>query len=373
VAQQLTGAPSAAVDELRAERDQNHASLNDIFIVFQEVLPMDPRHARHSFAMRKPGPVSAISVSIALLGLAVATFSLAHPGARGYVEMVYVPQVGKVLMRGGLASLNPPFTSLGDTWWWDPADGLWTEVTTEPQPSVGNLALHNPSGTVVLYGGGETWIFDPSQESWTQLFITGPIPASLMGEQFWYHDAADVFVLFGGLRPNGFQYVNATWHFDLATRVWTRVEPPTTPRGRNYNAFAYDPEHEVLVMSGGVERGQDETWTYDPRTTSWTLVERRAGTVEVPYSRFVWDPDTATLVRIGGLGRAAAPILAYDLAANAWSELVPAGGAPHVSHHAATAVPGLGLVVYGGLPARGSEFTDALWVLDVATGTWEPR
>jgi hypothetical protein len=42
VAQQLTGAPSAAVDELRAERDQNHASLNDIFIVFQEVLPMDP-------------------------------------------------------------------------------------------------------------------------------------------------------------------------------------------------------------------------------------------------------------------------------------------------------------------------------------------
>ena len=126
-------------------------------------------------------------------------------------------------------------------------------------------------------------------------------------------------------------------------------------------------------MSGGVEEGQDETWTYDPRRETWTLIEQREGTSEVPYARFVWDPAAATLVRVGGLGDAAAPIWTYDLEANDWRELVPAGDAPHVSRHAATAVPGLGVVVYGGLPNGDSAFTDALWVLDASTGAWEAR
>lgn len=348
---------------------------------------MDPRSARRSIAAPKPRPARAITLAVPLIGLALAASALAQPGARGYVDMVYVPQTGKVLLFGGQASPNPPYPALGGTWWWDPADGSWTEVTGDPQPSprsAGHLELHAPSGTVVHFGGGdtegggfntlsETWVFDPIAETWTLLEFEGPTPQAEIGEMFAYHEAADVFVLFGGLTLNGFRYVNPTWHLDLDARAWTQVEPTTSPRGRNYNAFAYDPANEVLVMSGGVEGGQDETWTYDPRGPSWTLIERREGTSEVPYARFVWDPDAATLVRVGGLGPAAAPLWAFDVAANEWRELVPAGDAPQVSRHAATAVPGIGVVVYGGLPYGTGEFTDALWVLDVAAGTWEAR
>ncbi len=348
---------------------------------------MEARTARRPNAAPKPSPAMAITVAMSLLALAMAATALAQPGARGYVDMVYVPQTGKVLVFGGQSSPNPPYPALGGTWWWDPAGGSWTEVTSEPQPSprsAGHLELHAPSGSVVHFGGGEptatgyrafseTWLFDPSAESWTLLEFEGPAPRAEIGEMFAYHEAADVFVLFGGFTLDGFRYLNATWHLDLDARAWTQVEPTTSPQGRNYNAFAYDPTHQVLVMSGGVEEGQDETWTYDARSESWTLVEQREGTSEVPYARFVWDPTAATLVRVGGLGDAAAPIWTYDLDTNDWRELLTAGDAPHVSRHAATAVPGLGVVVYGGLPNGKSEFTDALWVLDAATAAWEAR
>ena len=36
---------------------------------------------------------------------------------------------------------------------------------------------------------------------------------------FGYHEAADVFVLFGGFTLDGLRYPNATWHLDLAART----------------------------------------------------------------------------------------------------------------------------------------------------------
>jgi hypothetical protein len=318
----------------------------------------------------------------------MAACAIAHPGARGYVDMVYVPQTGKVLVFGGQASPNPPFPALGGTWWWDPLDGSWTEVTTQPQPSprsAGHLELHGPTGTVVHFGGGEvtdggyrtfgeTWRFDPSDDSWTLLEFEGPTPEAAIGEQFAYHDASDLFVLYGGYTLNGGgRYLRETWHLDLVARRWTLAEPERSPIGRNYNGFAYDPTDEALVMSGGLYGVRDETWTYDPRSSTWTLVERRAEARDVAYTRLVWDGDAETLVRVGGLGPGTAPIWTYDLATNDWTEALPAGAAPHVSRHAVAAVPGLGVVVYGGLPDGGDAFSDALWVLDVADGSWEKR
>lgn len=349
---------------------------------------MEPRSARRPNAAREPHPARPSIVALAILALAMAATALAQPGARGYVDMVYVPQVGRVLLFGGQTSPNPPFPAIGGTWWWNPADGRWTEVTGEPQPSprsAGHLELHRPSGRVVHFGGGhltdsgyetfsETWLFDPATESWTQLAFEGPTPEAAIGEMFAYHEAADIFVLYGGYTLSGSgRYLRDTWHLDLDGPTWTLAEPERSPIGRNYNGFAYDPRHELLVMSGGFEGVGDETWTYDPRSTAWTLVERRADAPDVPYARLVWDAAAETLVRVGGLGPGTAPIWAYDLATNAWTEALPAGDAPHVSRHAATAVPGVGIVVFGGLPEGGDAFTDALWILNAADGTWEAR
>jgi hypothetical protein len=334
-----------------------------------------------------PGPARFVLVRSALLVAAAMGIALAQPSPRGYVDMVYVPQVGKVLLFGGQSSPNPPYPPVGGTWWWDPQSGAWTEVTSEPQPtprSAGHLEVHDPTGTVVLFGGvrpaadgfatlSETWLFDPFEESWSLLEFDGPTPTAEIGEQFAYHGAADLFVLHGGFTLNGFRALNTTWHLDLLAGAWERVEPVDPPPGRNYNAFGYDPGAALLVMSGGTEDTPDETWTYDPAALRWTLVERREGLPEIPYARFTFVAELDALVRLGGLGHDAGTPWRYDVADNVWTAVATEAPGPHVSRHAMTAVPGLGVVVFGGLTEGAAAFNDDLWVLDVAEGRWTRR
>lgn len=328
--------------------------------------------------------------TIAVAALALGTLAWAQPSARGYVDMVYVPQVGKVLLFGGQAIPVPPYTMVGETWWWDPSDGSWTQVVSEPQPSprgAGNLEVHTPTGTVVMFGGGiphgggflsysETWTFDPFEERWSLLApADGMSPEASIGEMLAYHPPSDLFVLHGGLTLSPFAFLDHTWHLDLSEGRWTRVEPVTRPTtGRNYNAFAYDPRSERLVMSGGGPEIDDELWHYDPRTQTWALVERPATLAAMPYPRMVFDDATQTLLRYGGLGDHADTVWAIDMTGAAWTAIDIAGETPGgISRFAMTAVPGHGVAVFGGLYERGDAFHGDLWLFDVAAGRWERR
>jgi hypothetical protein len=312
----------------------------------------------------------------------------AQPSARGYVDWVYVPQVDKVLLFGGQIASGPPYTAAGETWWWNPRDGTWTEVTTPGQPgprSAANLALHAPSGAVVMFGGGvpaagsfttfvETWRFDPAGEAWTLLETEGPAPLALIGDMFEYHERSGLFVLHGGFSLGTGTYLNVTRHFDLESRRWIRVTPQPSPPGRNYNAFANDPATQRLVMSGGREGGFDETWLYDPGTSTWQQAARQPQAGVVPYARMVHDADSGTLVRFGGEGVDADVVWTYDARRNAWSSLATTGDGPGaLSRHAMTSVPGLGVVVFGGLPRGEPTYTADVWVLDVTKATWTKR
>ncbi|MFO7546968.1 MAG: kelch repeat-containing protein [Trueperaceae bacterium] len=328
----------------------------------------------------------------ALLTMLVVAFvfpaALAQPSPRGYVDMVYVPQVGKVLVFGGQAVTGPPFTALGETWWYDPADGTWEQVTTEPQPSprsAASIEVHTPTGTVVMFGGGyftgetfatfdETWLFDAASETWSLLeFAEGEAPESAIGEMFAYHEAADTFVMFGGFTLNGFHYLTRTWHFDLATRSWTQVSPEHSMSGRNYNAFAYDPRTELLIMSGGPENAPDAVWTYDPRTPTWQGGDRVPPGPDVPYARKVYDPDSGALVRFGGLNEPAGTVWTIDNSLN-WSLLEVEGPTPDaLSRHAMVAVPGVGVMTFGGVYDDGDAYHDDVWILDVNDRRWERR
>lgn len=237
---------------------------------------------------------------------------------------------------------------------------------------------------VVMFGGGqpanagfdtfsETWVFDPVEERWTQLAFDGPAPTAVIGEQFAYHEGADVFVLHGGFSLSQNRLLNHTWHLDLGAGTWERVEPVDPPWGRNYNAFGHDPTAGVLVMSGGTDSGPDETWTYDPAARQWTFVEERRGVTSNPYARFAYVPELGALVRLGGLRPSPQTLWRYDVATDAWTQVTAENEGPVVSRHAMVAVPDLGLVVFGGLPAGAEGFTDELWVFDPSTSRWDRR
>ncbi|MDZ7706941.1 MAG: kelch repeat-containing protein [Trueperaceae bacterium] len=221
--------------------------------------------------------------------------------------------------------------------------------------------MHDPTGTVVMFGGGvpveggfqpfsETWLFDPVEERWSQLsFEEGATPQAEIGEMFAYHEAADLFVLHGGFTLDGMRFLNDTWHFDLGERTWTKVEPATSPPGMNYKAFAYDPRTEQLVLSGGVVEEVDDTWTYDPRDPDWQHHEKLPETRWVDYVRMVYDPNLDTLIRFGGTNEDEGAVwsVSEDLE---WSLLdIEGESPPRMNRHAMTAVPGLGVLVYGGV------------------------
>lgn len=339
--------------------------------------------------MSNRGVRSFAGVRIVILALFVMAGTVfAQPGPRGYVDLVYVPQVQKALLVGGQLDFLEPYRAVGGTWWYDPADDTWSEVTSEPQPGVrsaAHLAVHDPTGTVVMFGGGvpvdggfqtfnETWLFDPVEERWSQLsFEEGASPQAQIGEMFAYHEASDLFVLHGGFTLDGMRFLNDTWHFDLAEGAWTKVEPATSPPGMNYKAFAYDPRTEQLVLSGGVVEEADDTWTYDPRDPDWQRHEKQPETRWVDYVRMVYDPNLDTLIRFGGTNEDEGAVwsVSEDLE---WSLLdIEGESPPRMSRHAMTAVPGLGVLVYGGVYRGRPDFASDMWVINTVEGRWELR
>jgi len=219
----------------------------------------------------------------------------------------------------------------------------------------------------------ETWVFDPFGERWSQLSFEGPTPRAEIAEQFADHEAADLFVLYGGFTLNDFRVLDDTWHLDLVAGNWERAEPVDPPPGRNYNAFGYEPSTELVVVSGGLMEGLDETWAYDLKALRWTFMGRRAGLPEVPYARFAYVEELDALLRLGELGPDSGTVLRNDVASNARSVVAAVNDGPNVSRHALSAVPGVGLVVFGGLPVESQGFTNALWVFDPAVGSWQQR
>lgn len=331
------------------------------------------------------GPAPAIAAMI-LLGWAGA-----QPTPRSYVNIAYVPATGKVLVFGGQVRGTIPLPQDESIWWWDPADGSWSEAVIEGAPtsrSGASIAVHETSSTVLVYGGArvseggarvtpETWLFYPAESRWEQLeFEATARPLPGVGEALTYHPISDTFVLYGGLSLSNFEEIDQTWQFDLDTRTWAKVATQGSPQPRNFVALVSDPTSGLVVMYGSPDRIPDfHAYVFDPATGAW---ERRSagpeGSRDDGYSRIVLDHDSGRLVRFGGTGEHADTPWVYDVATDSWQQLAIEGPAPEKrSRHGMTSVPGVGVVVFGGQLASSGLVTNELWVLEVDAGRWTQR
>jgi hypothetical protein len=331
-----------------------------------------------------------------LAAVVLAAAALAQPSPRFYVDMVYVPQAGKVLVFGGKDDENVPSGAADTIWWWDPADGSWESAAAADGPSPRGgvaIAVHQPTGTVVLFGGNhgtpagllppytDTWLFHPETGVWERLdFPAGQHPERAFGRVMEYHAASDTFVLFGGWVAATGAFYNDVWHFDLATRTWAKVAAADPPRGRNYMGFTYDPGSERVLMYGQPDDDVRDfaVYAYDPVGQAWSRGEAELDPGGIDYFlRMVYDPDSGKVVRWGGTGDDAGTAWLYDPDADAWRALETGQPAPaRRSRHAMTSVPGVGVVVFGGALTglfQGRDLVNELWVLDVVEGRWEQR
>jgi N-acetylneuraminic acid mutarotase len=296
-----------------------------------------------------------------------------RPAPRDSHALVYDSSTARMILFGGWGG---DITYFSDTWAYDPAVNVWTEL--DPAGAVpAARAFHqmvsdSNTGRVILFGGArgdedvlaDTWTYDPVADVWTELTPVGAAPPARMDHALVYDAAHGRVILFGGW--NGAKAFADTWAYDPASNTWTDLHPAgDAPSARDSHALVYDPDTALIYLFGGfTEQVVGDMWAYDPAANTWTEL-RPAG--EMPAARdrhrMVYDPVRRQVLLFGGWldDYCVDDTWAYDPAANAWVELDPNGDRPSRRDSQAMAYdPGTGKVIlFGGVePEAWTRFED---------------
>jgi hypothetical protein len=130
----------------------------------------------------------------------------------------------KVLLFGGLGSINFPTIIYNDTWVYDYSENSWTNMSPSGEnPPPTECALMTPiydtdKVFLLTYNSTpshRTWIYDLSDNNWTKksglLNISSNINRGGIASVF----GTDKIIHFGGIGTN-----NLTWEYDIYNTLW---------------------------------------------------------------------------------------------------------------------------------------------------------
>ncbi|HEV2166804.1 MAG TPA: kelch repeat-containing protein [Thermoplasmata archaeon] len=237
------------------------------------------------------------------------------PPARLGASLVFDPQVGGLVLFGGLG----PLGFLSDTWSY--TGGTWTNITASsgaapPGRASGSFVWDPEDSEGVLYGGiGQngsdwsigatgmtpTWLFGAS--GWSEVKqATATVPGPLGAIAY---DTRDGYVLDFGGQKGGSSGTAVATTFDFHQGVWSNLTSTVSgaPPARWAGSAVYDPNTSSVLLFGGLDSlsYRNDTWSY--ASGHWSEIS----TASVAPSRraaapFVDDPSTSSLVLFGGLG-----------------------------------------------------------------------
>ena len=296
------------------------------------------------------------------------------PDARSGAAMVYDSGRKKFVLFGGCAGSGYDYE---DTWEWDPATGIWTDVTNagnHPSARAHHaMAYEKSTGKVLLFGGGrsdtssydgtgitislgDTWEWDPATHAWTSLQVSAA-PSTRHDLGLVWDSLHNKAVLFAGMQVDiaGASGVpkRDTWEWDPALGTWAeRTSQGSKPSARYAHSMAFDGSRGKVVVFGGwdISTGNslNDVWDWDGTTGAWT--ERLTGSESnLPSARMY-----ATMVSDDA--RARLEVVAGATAYNPYGK----GGTGGIIIFP----PGMG---YGSVGSR------EVWELDPATATFTDR
>ncbi|MFI5418195.1 MAG: kelch repeat-containing protein [Candidatus Lutacidiplasmatales archaeon] len=193
------------------------------------------------------------------------------PPARYFTSLTYDAAAHGVLLFGGAS--GPRGTYYNDTWIY--SGGKWTQLTLSTAPSprrAANLAYDSACRCVVLEGGvtsggsglSDSWTFRAG--AWHPVSVKTLPPARWISSMA-YDPARSALVLYGGCTALGcVTDVNDTWYF--GSGHWTNVTShlAVTPLAIGGSMGAYDPWSKELVVYGGLPppgyQYINQTWGY---------------------------------------------------------------------------------------------------------------
>lgn len=259
------------------------------------------------------------------------------PPARGRHCAAWNPATGKLVVFGGNTRGATP-ALLNDTWEYDAASNIWTNVTpvgTSPSPRQFAAMTYDPTlGGMLLFGGqtndaapninsNETWLFLGG--AWAQLGPANAPAARGQHSMVTRSDFGDV-LLCGGI-DNGIATPEQIRFLDVWTWNgvnWTKISDcdvltnptgtgATWPGNVNANQAVYDPLRKRVVVQGGqgITVASNAVYVYGPNyggspsnytsefdclTNSWSLYSTGTGTT--PFNNS--DPQIGRISRYFG-------------------------------------------------------------------------
>ncbi len=256
-----------------------------------------------------------------------------------------------------------------------------------------NRSIDQPPSTSATGTFGDAWTRDGT--AWRQVVGTEPPPRYLatLAYDVPRHD----YVLFGG--QAGSSSFDDTWTWN--GQQWKQMSPAHKPPPRRNAAMAYDPNHRVVMLYGGLIPDQAEgyegadTWTWDGQ--DWTEVGRAKGAPGPREGARMVTTDDGVLLFGGHLANVTYYADAWTWNGTAWSgadgdRRPPGRGSAAVAwdqaRHSLFVFGGSGFNASGGPGAQGTPLADTWifgggqWIsvvpagpspLSFANAIWDPK
>lgn len=236
--------------------------------------------------------------------------SNAGPSARFGHTMVYDSTINRVVVFGGQDNSN----FVGDSWSWDGATGVWSQIATSITPGQGSVTGHQHMSSYdptrqrhVLFsvqGGAVTW--QRAGSVWSLITNQGPPigPAGRSRGAMLFDPGVGPggsSLLFGG--GGGGATDASVWAWSGATWSIVQAASPTGPTAREGHAWARDGGRGTVVLfggstpGGGLSSANNETWEWS-LATGWRNLTTPSPRESLALA---YDPGLREMVLFGGI------------------------------------------------------------------------
>lgn len=281
-----------------------------------------------------PGPrplASAVAVNVWMNVSGVVS-----PSVRSGAGFVWFAAAGRFVLFGGGQSAYST-SGLNDTWSYDPANRVWTNISPMKSPSRRSsipMVYDSHAQRAILFGGlaadspferNDTWIYDYASNTWTER-SPPDAPALLASPAMAYDSRVDRVILWGGQYLDRPGFSNATWEYDYTNNTWTNVTAGPAPPAASSTTMVYDPGLDRIVL---LPPGQPRAYLFDYATKTWSPMAAGRPTGH-SAGGFAYDDFLQASVLFGGISPGPAfptDTWTYDGSGDSWAPL-PTVGAP---------------------------------------------
>ena len=234
-------------------------------------------------------------------------------GSKMIQSMAYDSESDRIILFGGSSEMMNLIWQ-DETWAYDYNTNTWENmnpISNPPARGLSDMVYDSESDRIILFGGigtinyDDTWIYDYNSNTWTEM---NPVdaPSARAAHSMAYNSKINRTLLFGGgdifeISPTSASV--ETWEYDYNSNTWLNKEPSSHPPGLFNPGFEYDVVSEKTILFCGEKGTRDKntrTWVYDHTSNKWLDVNSPSRPYGVSGLCSTYESNTKRVLSFGG-------------------------------------------------------------------------